>query len=231
MLQILENPSNVIFYILLHINSTKSDSQICQVTHTFGSLYFYFCASALFYQDRDQTKTLRDTNFFMVVPEMNKSKWKDQGAKYLGFFSSRSLKTREKCISFAQFVYFLREVCLLFHFWMIKFAIMFFWHDYEFHHSNIVNFVIQKLKSKHTSLKIYTNWAKLINFSLILREREEKKTNISHLSPVFRSNTYGTITSHHLADLEFKNSNSNLRIQKCTIVWAQIIMFNLWVKK
>ena len=28
------------------------------------------------------------------------------GAKYLGFFSSRSLKMREKCISFAQFVYF-----------------------------------------------------------------------------------------------------------------------------
>ena len=46
-----------------------------------------------------------------------------------GFFSSRSLKTREKYISFAQFVYFLREVCLLF------------------------NFIIQKLKSKHTSLK------------------------------------------------------------------------------
>ena len=35
----------------------------------------------------------------------------DLGAKYLGFFSSRSLKTREKYISFAQFVYFLREVC------------------------------------------------------------------------------------------------------------------------
>ena len=29
----------------------------------------------------------------------------DLGAKYF-FFSSRSLKTREKCISFAQFVYF-----------------------------------------------------------------------------------------------------------------------------
>ena len=27
-----------------------------------------------------------------------------QGAKYLGFFSSRSLKMREKCISFAQLV-------------------------------------------------------------------------------------------------------------------------------
>ena len=33
-----------------------------------------------------------------------------------GFFSSRSLKTREKYINFAQFVYFLREVCLLFNF-------------------------------------------------------------------------------------------------------------------
>ena len=36
------------------------------------------------------------------------------GAKYLDFFSSGSLKTREKYINFAQFVYFLREVCLLF---------------------------------------------------------------------------------------------------------------------
>ena len=42
-----------------------------------------------------------------------------KGAKHI-FFFSRSLKTREKCISFAlsfvQFVYFLREVCLLFKF-------------------------------------------------------------------------------------------------------------------
>ena len=28
----------------------------------------------------------------------------DQGSKYLGFFSSRSIKTREKCNSFAQLV-------------------------------------------------------------------------------------------------------------------------------
>ena len=41
-----------------------------------------------------------------------------------------------------------------------------------------VNFIIQKLKSKHTSLKKYTSWAKLIYFSLILREREEKKNQI-----------------------------------------------------
>ena len=40
----------------------------------------------------------------------------DKGAKYLGFLSTRSLKTKEKYIGFAQFVYFLREVCLLFNF-------------------------------------------------------------------------------------------------------------------
>jgi hypothetical protein len=51
------------------------------------------------------------------------------GAKYLGFFSSGSLKMREKGISLAQIVYFWWEVCLSFNFWMIK------------------------LKSKRTSLK------------------------------------------------------------------------------
>ena len=55
------------------------------------------------------------------------------------FFSSRSLKTREKYISFAQFVYFLREVHFLFNFWMIKFTIMFFLDicNCEFYHSKI----------------------------------------------------------------------------------------------
>ena len=43
----------------------------------------------------------------------------DLGAKYLGFFSCRSLKTREKYINFAQLIllgFFLREVCLFFNF-------------------------------------------------------------------------------------------------------------------
>ena len=39
-----------------------------------------------------------------------------------------------------------------------------------------MNVIIQKLRRKHTSLKIYTNWAKLIYFSLVLREREGKTT-------------------------------------------------------
>ena len=51
-------------------------------------------------------------------------------------------KWEKKCsVSFAQLVYFLREVCLLFNFWMIK------------------------LKStKHTSLKKYKNWYTFLSF-------------------------------------------------------------------
>ena len=54
----------------------------------------------------DENKTLKDHE----IAE------KDLGAKYLGFFSSRSLEMREKCIGFAQFLYFLREGCLLVNF-------------------------------------------------------------------------------------------------------------------
>ena len=103
------------------------------------------------------------------------------------FFSSRSLKKREKYISFAQFVYFLREVCLLFSFWMIKFTIMFFDGQLCFFDGQlcffdiIVNFIIQKLKSKHTSLKKYANWAKLIYFSRFEGTRGENPLNISNL--------------------------------------------------
>ena len=89
------------------------------------------------------------------MKNMLKTCWKHSRCEIFGFFSSRSLKTREKYISFAQFVYFLRKVCFLINFWMIKFTIMFFL-TYK-----IVIFIIQKLKSKCTSLKTYTNWAKL----------------------------------------------------------------------
>ena len=62
------------------------------------------------------------------------------------FFSSRSLKTREKYISFVQFVYFLMEV---FYFSILNDKI----HNYMCQKKLIVNFIIQKLKSKLTSLK------------------------------------------------------------------------------
>ena len=40
---------------------------------------------------------------------------------------SKIYKVRQVCLS--QFVYCLREVCLLINFWMIKFTIMFFWKE------------------------------------------------------------------------------------------------------
>ena len=54
----------------------------------------------------------------------------------------------------------------------------------------IVNFIIQKLKNKHTFLKKYTNWA-ILSF-LVLREREEKKNKI------FRTLFYIRFNTHHL---------------------------------
>ena len=63
-------------------------------------------------------------------------------------------------------------------------------HNYVFF-DIIVNLVIQKLKSKHTSLKKYykgnkTKWAKLRYFSLILREQEEKKRKIIWGPPIVK---------------------------------------------
>ena len=84
------------------------------------------------------------------------------------FYSIRSLKRREKYISLAQFANFL-EKCV-FEWWNSQLTVQ-------------VIFVIQKLKSKRTFLKKYTNWAKLIYLSLILREWEEK-------NQIFRNQTF-----------------------------------------
>ena len=55
--------------------------------------------------------TARPVNFSQSIASKLRHR-----CEIFGFFSSRSLKTREKYISFAQFVYFLKEVCLLFNF-------------------------------------------------------------------------------------------------------------------
>ena len=57
------------------------------------------------------------------------------GAKYLVFASSDSVKMRE--LSFAQFLYFLRKVCLFFNFWMINSQLCQTIHNCESYHSNI----------------------------------------------------------------------------------------------
>ena len=54
-------------------------------------------------EDEEIYKTVIGDFVQRIQPQLRKF-LKDPGAKYLGFFSSRSLKTREKCISFAQLV-------------------------------------------------------------------------------------------------------------------------------
>jgi hypothetical protein len=130
----------------------------------FHDLFFYFLFPIQFllrFRNATMAKTIsticctsrvslknREVKQALEIPHFawGKEKWPNLGVKYLVIFSSRSLKKREKCISFAQLV-------LL----------------------SLYFFIVQKLKSKHTSLKKYTNWIKLIYFSLFLREQEEKK--------------------------------------------------------
>ena len=58
------------------------------------------------------------------------------GAIYLVFVYSRSVKTRE--LSFAQFVYFLRKVCLFFNFLNDEiYNYVFFRHNCKFYHSQL----------------------------------------------------------------------------------------------
>ena len=71
-----------------------------------------------------------------------------------------------------------------------------------------MNFVIQKLKSKHIFLKKYTSWAKLIYFSLVLRKWEEKK--IKYFAPKSRSVGWNaklliTVSVCHISDPPFRS--------------------------
>ena len=83
------------------------------------------------------------------------------GAKYLGFFSSLYLKTREKYISFVQLVLLSFFVfwgkCVTFQFLNDKIHI-FVKKTQVIHNCELI---IQKLESKHSFLKKYTFWAKL----------------------------------------------------------------------
>ena len=120
-----------IFYPIFHFGKYIKNPEILLISlwfksHSHKMFLFYFCCRFIL---KKVTVMKTESPFRCEI---------------FGFFSSRSLKTREKWICFAQFVNFLKEVCLLFNFWMTK-------------------------------------WAKLIYSPLVLREREEKKTNISHL--------------------------------------------------
>ena len=106
----------------------------------------------------------------------------------------------------------------------------------------IVNFIIRKLKSKHTSLKKYTNWAKLIYFSLVLREREEKKTKYFAPSPnggfsdkwkhiFYSSSTFQLILIQKASKKLQKYNTKNLDlILTFPMVWtANCRVLSLWI--
>ena len=93
-------------------------------------------------EDQDQARSVSITGCYLKH---------HLGAKYLVFVSSHSLKTRE--FSFAQFGNFLRlfeESVFIFQFLNDKI------HNYV-KQNIIVNFIIQKLKNKHTFLKKLPN--------------------------------------------------------------------------
>ena len=56
-------------------------------------------------------------------------------------------------------------------------------HNYDCQKNIIVNFIIQKLKSKHTSLKKYTNWDKLSCLSLYIFLREQEEIFFTYFGP------------------------------------------------
>ena len=82
----------------------------------------------------------------------------------------------------SQFIYFLREVCLLFNFWMIKLTIISKKSIWHFHHSKIEKYT-------HFPQKIYklrqTKLSQFVYFSLVLREREETRTKYSAPYPKY----------------------------------------------
>ena len=66
------------------------------------------------------------------------AKFPDQGSQLVG--QEVNSKSWVTWLSLSQFVYFLREVCLLFNFWMIKFTIHHN-HNCEFYHSKIEKYI------------------------------------------------------------------------------------------
>ena len=104
--------------------------------------------------------------------------WHSSRCKIFSFFSSRSLKMRENILVL------LSWFCLVCVFFEGSVFVFQFLNDkiHNYVKKNIiVHFILQKLKSKHTSLKKYTNWAKTnwaklwhTFFSRLERTRGEK---------------------------------------------------------
>ena len=121
------------------------------------------------------------------------------GAKYLVSFSSRSLKMREKYISLAQ---------------LVLLSLYIFW-------GKCAYYIIQKLKSKHTSLKKY--WYKLsktnIFFSRFEGTRGERnqifRTKVMHL------NAELDMENKFKADLNKKHNKAERKFREMEFQWEE----------
>ena len=109
---------------------------------------------------------------YIIIHEQEASRWPNKNITWQlkrviivsetsGFCLLLFPQMRE--LSFSQFSNFLRKECWFFNFWMIKFPIM--------SKNIIVNFITQKLKNNHTSLKKYTKSCKTEQ-NLVLSSRE-----------------------------------------------------------
>ena len=95
----------------------------------------------------------------------------------------------------------------------------------------IVNFVIQKLKSKHTSLKKYTNWAKL---SHVTQDLECTSWPIKLWANIWKASHLTWLGSETLSDLckisllILHSSNTILDKNKCFRLLIWNIGHNRW---
>ena len=123
-------------------------------------------SSHLHIDERNYSKIKKVNGHIFFFGEMGQN----YGAKSLVFVSSCSLKTRE--LSFAQFVYFLRKVCLFFNFWMIKFIIIL--NKTKLWISSLQNWKLNILSSK----SIQTEKSHIL---LFWGNKRQQKPDISHL--------------------------------------------------
>ena len=100
-----------IFYLLRHLIYPQIHSPLLLSTNAFISTRSFQLQIRLWYRWKQKIISVRCEIF---------------GLRLLSFPQNERKIYRMRQVSLSQFVYFVREVCLLFNFWMIKFTIMFF---------------------------------------------------------------------------------------------------------
>ena len=103
--------------------------------------------------------------------------------KYFLSFPQKIFKLRQlRQLILSQFVYFLREVCLLFNFWMLKFTIMSKKHMYKLRQTKLSQFVYFWGNER----KYFSNISgHTLNLNLLFLKRVEAQIHTGHWGPRF----------------------------------------------